>query len=352
MEKKIETTVIAPSTQLFVGRSLLTDERLRPFCAALRTVVIADAALEQLYAAALSKQLQADLITIPSGETSKTPQTAALLLEKLFQLECGRDTLLIALGGGVTTDLVGFVASLYMRGVPLLLIPTTLLAMVDAAIGGKTGVDTPYGKNLIGTLYYPKAIFADLDLLNSLSERERLNGLAEIIKLGLVYDAALCNAAHQSPVSDVLILQAIQGKASIVERDPKEHSLRRILNFGHTIGHALEAVAHYTIAHGEAVALGCLAESYLSHHLGYLSSADFAQITELFRLFPLKLPKGYSRKGCLQAMTLDKKRAAGEIRFVLIDKVGHALPFDHNYCTVVPLSAVETTFDWMESRFL
>lgn len=264
-------------------------------------------------------------------------------MDALFRAGVGKDGTLIALGGGATTDLVGFIASIYMRGLSLILIPTTLLAIVDASIGGKTAVDTPFGKNLLGTIYPPKAVFADLDTLKTLPEKERFNGLAEILKMGLIYDRMIWE--EREP-----ILQAIQAKISIVEQDPTDKGVRRILNFGHTIGHALEAVADYTIPHGMAVALGCVVESHLSMRLNYLSPLDFASIQARYHSFFLRLPKEYNRSRFLEALSRDKKNVAGKIRFVLIDQIGHAIPFDGDYCRAVSLEELEDTLNWMEKR--
>jgi 3-dehydroquinate synthase len=334
---------ILPSTELYIGRNLPLE-----FFGKERKVLIADEAIKDLYAVDLAKRIHAELLTIPSGEKAKTLDTVQSLIDQLFKMGCGRDTLLIALGGGATTDLVAFAASIYMRGVPLVLIPTTLLAVVDAAIGGKTGIDTPYGKNLIGTIYYPRAIFADLDILQTLPEKEWFNGLAEILKMGLISEPAIWEMAKKNGKDPDLILKAIQGKIKVVEQDPRDQGLRRILNFGHTIGHALETVAHYAMPHGEAVALGCAAEAHLSMHLGYLSREEFEQIEAVYRPFPLKLPKAYDRAKLLQAMAHDKKKALGEIRFVLIDKIGHAMPFDGAYCRAVTQNELKKTLDWME----
>jgi 3-dehydroquinate synthase len=340
---------IRPSTELYIGPNLLTSDRLLESCGKLRIILIADAAIKDLYAVDLARKIHAELLTIPNGEKAKALETVQNLIDELFKMGCGRDTLLIALGGGVTTDLVGFVASVYMRGLPLILIPTTLLAIVDAAIGGKTAIDTPYGKNLIGTIYYPKAIFADLDMLQTLPEKEWFNGLAEILKMGLIYDGSVWEMAKKNGKDPDLIFKAIQGKIAVVEQDPTEQGLRRILNFGHTIGHALETVAHYEVSHGEAVALGCAVEAHLSMRLGYLSEKDFEQILGVYSRFPLKLPKAYVRTKLLSAMAHDKKKALGETRFVLIDKIGHAIPFEGAYCRTITQSELEPTLDWMES---
>ncbi len=341
--------LIHSSTELYIGRNLLTADRLLEFCGKMRTVLIADEEIKDLYAVDLAKKIDAKLLTIPSGEKAKALETAMVVIDELFKMGCARDTALIALGGGVTTDLVGFIASIYMRGIPLIFIPTTLLAIVDAAIGGKTGVDTSYGKNLIGTMYYPKAIFADLDLLQTLPEKEWFNGLAEILKMGLIRDPAIWEMAQKNRKDPDLILKAIQGKIEIVEQDPTEQGMRRILNFGHTIGHALETVSHYEMSHGEAVAIGSVIEAHLSMRLGYLSEKDFEPIQAMYTHWSLKLPKDYTRAKLLQAMSRDKKKARGEIRFVLIDKIGHAMPFEGDYCRTVMQSELEPTLDWMEN---
>jgi 3-dehydroquinate synthase len=333
----METIHIHSSTKFYLGRNFLKKSLLEPF-GKLRRVLIADENIKDLYAVDLSIEMEAELITIPSGERAKSRAAEKKLMEELFKRGCGRDTLLMALGGGATTDLVGFVASIYMRGVPLVFIPTTLLAIVDAAIGGKTAINAPYGKNLIGTYYHPKAIFADLDMLKTLPENELFNGLAEILKMGLIHDVSIWKKPD--------ILKAIRGKLFIVGKDPRDQGIRRILNFGHTIGHALETGSRYEMSHGKAVALGCAAEAHLSLSLGYLPEKEFEQIVGVYRDFPLKLPKTYLRKALLEAMALDKK---GSLRFVLIDRIGHAIPFDKEYCRTVALKQLEPTLDWMEN---
>lgn len=348
----MKNILIQPSTKLYIGKDLLLANELLEFCADLRVVLIADVSIKDLYARDLAERLHAELLTIPSGEKNKNWDTAANLIDELFKMGCGRDTLLIALGGGVATDLVGFVASIYMRGVPLILIPTTLLSVVDAAIGGKTAIDTAYGKNLLGTIYYPKAIFADLDTLQTLPKKEWFNGLAEILKMGLIYDASIWDMAQKNEKDPELIFKAIRGKIAIVEQDPVERSLRRILNFGHTIGHALEKISQYEMSHGEAVALGCMIEAHLSMHLGYLEKKDFEQILLPYHRFSLKLPKNYLRAKLLSAMMHDKKRALGENRIVLIDRIGHAISFEGAYCRTVTQEELEPTLDWMEKVYL
>lgn len=347
----MKITLHSLATEVYVGRDLLNGTLLREFCGEQKVVIIADAVVRDLYGAKLAEILEAPLLTIPSGERAKTTETQEQLMGELFKMGIGKDTTLIALGGGVTTDLVGFIASIYMRGVVLILIPTTLLAMVDAAIGGKTALDTPFGKNLIGTIYHPKAVFIDLETLNTLPQKEVFNGFAEILKMGLIHDAAICDAISSEEELFGMILQAIKAKIAIVEQDPTEQGLRRILNFGHTVGHALETIADYQLAHGEAVAIGSLAEAHLSMQLGYLAEKDFAQIQKLYHNFSLQLPKAYNRDRLLQAMVYDKKRAKGVTRFVLIDRIGHALPFAGVFCRPVALNELEPSLKWMEKCY-
>lgn len=345
------------ATEIYVGKALLKSSLIKDFFSLSKgsKIIIADQAVQDLYAAPLANQIGGQLLSIPRGESAKTLETAQYLLEALFKNGAGRDTTLIAIGGGATTDLVAFVASIYMRGVPLILIPTTLLSIVDASLGGKTAIDTPFGKNLIGTIYPPKAIFADLDTLQTLPETEWFNGLAEIWKLGLVYDAVLWQKSLKDFLKgekDIsLILKAMQGKIDIVQQDPREQSLRHILNFGHTIGHALEKVSRYEMPHGQAVALGCYAEAHLSMSLGYLSAADFEQIERAYSLFPLQLPKDYARPKLFEAMAHDKKKALGQIRTVLIEKIGCAIPFEGDYCQAVTPREWKQTLDWMEENY-
>ncbi|OGN64417.1 MAG: hypothetical protein A3E80_04040 [Chlamydiae bacterium RIFCSPHIGHO2_12_FULL_49_9] len=331
---------IPPSTELFFG-SLESHEKL-PYP---KSVVIADSSLEDLYAKPLCKKWGADLILIPSGEKAKTRQIKEKLEDALLEKGCGKDTVLIALGGGSTLDLVAFTASTFLRGVPLILIPTTLVAIVDAAIGGKTAIDTPHGKNLIGSFYFPRAIFADVAMLKTLPQKEWLNGYAEILKMGLVFDSSLLEADPSLPAS---ILRAIEAKIRIIQKDPFDKSLRRILNFGHTIGHALETISNYEISHGEAVAIGCMTEVYLSA----LKQEEFLKIEKIYSsLFSLSLPKTYLRSALLKALLFDKKKENGQVRFVNLEKIGKAHPFGEAYCRPVSSKELGMALDWMEATY-
>lgn len=353
-EIAVHPKIDSPCTEIYIGEHLLAGKLFEKFCGKLRVALVVDASVEKLYGEALAKRLGADLFAIPSGEGSKTRAMKQVLEDRMFEKGFGRDSVLIAMGGGVTTDLGGFVAATYLRGISLILIPTSLLAMVDASVGGKTAVDTPCGKNLIGAFYHPKANVMDTCVLKTLPEKEWTNGIAEILKMGLVYEEALWKGASKARSHpEDIVYRAVKAKVEVIEKDPQECGLRRILNFGHTIGHGLEALADYEMAHGEAVALGCLAESFLSFRLGYLSEKKFDEIERMFRRFPfcLKLPLKYSRERLFEKMMFDKKASGGEIRFVLIDRIGGAIPFDGTWCRPVPKSELEKTAAWMEAHY-
>ncbi len=350
MLKAVETLKI-PSQKIEV-EIVIGDGVLKslPRSKTLRTAVIADAAIASTYGKQVAELTGGELFSYSGGEEAKTRATKQKFEDELLQRKFGRDTLLIGVGGGVVTDFTAFLAATYMRGVPLILIPTTLLAMVDAAIGGKCGVDTPFGKNLIGAIYQPSHIFIDPMLLSSLPEQEWTHGLAEILKYGLIADPAIWELLEKDPLHwkkslPSLLLSSIRVKKNVVEKDPRETlGLRRIVNFGHTVAHALELLSLYKMPHGEAVAIGCLSESSLSHRLGYLSKDDLARIKTLFRKFPFsfKLPPQFALKPWCDAMQVDKKAKGGEPRFVLIDQIGHTVPFDGEYCRTVPIKELET----------
>lgn len=348
----VRLQVPARALEIQIGEGILEEALLSFFSPRKgKKIIIADAGIVDLFAKDFTNRVEADLLTIEGGEKAKSYETVNKLMNALFERKAEKDTTLIAMGGGTITDVVGFVASIYMRGVPLVLIPTTLLCAVDAAIGGKTAIDTSNGKNLIGTIYQPKAIIIDSSLFRSLPSKEWMNGMAEILKLGLVYDVSLWEMALQDSKDPNLIYKAMQGKVEIIEKDLEDLSIRRILNFGHTIGHALETVANYQISHGEAVMIGCLVESYLSLRLGYLPQSDFDTIYNVYRQFPIHLPEGYTRQRFIEAISHDKKRSEGGVRFVLLRQIGQAMAFIGEYCRKVSLNEMEGALSWMESNF-
>ncbi len=324
-------------------------EPLEEFCQGKRGVIFADESIASTHGAVVQGRVGFDLIPVPSGEEYKSRETKETLENELLIRKLGRETWIIALGGGVTTDLVAFLASTYMRGVPLVLIPTTLLAMVDAAIGGKTGVDTPYGKNLVGTFYLPKAVFVESKFLKSLPPKQMKNGLSEVLKYGLIANRAIWERClHWENEIEFLIHASIECKLRVVEADFEEKSgLRRILNFGHTVGHALELLSDFQMAHGEAVALGCMAESYLSYLEGYLQKEALESILGVYRKLGYAF-KPVAKRDFLDAIRMDKKAIGGEPRFVLIDQIGRSVPFNGEYCSKV--KHLERMIEWMNGN--
>lgn len=298
-----------------------------------RLAVVIDATVDALHGAALRTALPADAVwcPIPPGEATKTRDTWARVTDTLHAAGLGRDTLLVAVGGGVTTDLAGFVAATFGRGIPTVLVPTTLLAMVDAAIGGKTGVDTPHGKNLVGALHHPAAVLIDPCWLDTLPLAERRHGAAEALKHGVVADAdhfawlastlpdVLATTPFPSAVADELLTRSVVLKAAVVAEDPEDRGRRRILNFGHTIGHALEQLSAYALPHGAAVAVGMVAEARLGERLGVttIGVADRIAAACAALGLPTALPRGMTPEAILAATRADKKASAGRVAYAL-----------------------------------
>ncbi len=307
---------------------------------AARYIIVTDANVEALHGSRVLETLRgiglkADMIAVPAGEGSKVVETALRVIDRLMDLGVDRSSALIALGGGVIGDLTGFIASIYMRSVPCIQIPTTLLAQVDSSIGGKTGVDLPAGKNLLGTFSQPKAVFIDLSFLQTLPPREFGNGLAEIVKYGVIEDPELLdllekkggNVSGDPGLLESLIARACRIKKGIVEMDETEKGLRRILNFGHTVGHAVEAESRYALSHGEGVAIGMTAAAMISERLKYLPPEDRERIASLVRALhlPERIPAAMSAEGLLSRMRKDKKKEGDTVHFVLLKKLG--MPF-------------------------
>ncbi len=274
-----------------------------------------------------------DALVFPSGESSKTREWWSRLTDGLLELGIGRDAGIVALGGGVAGDLAGFVAATYMRGLPCIQVPTTLLAMVDASVGGKTGVDTPHGKNLVGAFHPPVAVLADPLALRTLDEREFRSGLAEAVKHGLIADRDYFEWMERETDAIVrrdlaaltrLVTRSVEIKAAIVSEDEREGGRRAILNAGHTVAHALELATGFTLAHGEAVGLGLLAESELAARLSIGSPELRPRLAALLtRLgLPTRLPAPPAAQAVLAAMATDKKNRRARIRFSLPETLG------------------------------
>jgi len=306
-----------------------------------RCAVITDSCVARLYGRSLLErlremQLEADLIEFPAGEASKTMDTVVAITGRLLASGADRDTTLIALGGGVVGDVTGLVASLYMRSVPYFQIPTTLMAQVDSSIGGKTGVNLPAGKNLVGTFHQPRGVFIDLRFLETLPREEFDSGMAEIVKYGTIDSEPLFGTLERSLTAvrgrDMgLLLQLVEQscriKQGVVELDERERGLRRILNFGHTIGHAVETESGYALSHGNAVAIGMIAAARLSERMDELPAEDRQRIEQLIAELGLaqRIPAALGTDAILQRLQVDKKKRAGVPWFVLLKRIG--MPF-------------------------
>jgi len=306
-----------------------------------RYIVIADSNVSAIYggkflAVLRDMAIKVDLIEFPAGEKSKNIDSILGIVRKLIGLGADRSSALIALGGGVTGDMTGFIASIYMRSIPYIQIPTSLLAQVDSSIGGKTGIDLPEGKNLLGAFFQPAMVFVDLQFLNTLPDGEFNNGLSEIVKYGIIDDIELFNLLEMETDGirkrDPDLLETIVGrsckiKKGVVEIDERDMGMRRILNFGHTIGHAVEAESGYKISHGNAISVGMIASARISEKLKHLSSGDRDRIEHLIGSIDLldHIPESISTEGILSKMRTDKKKKGDSIHFVLLKKIG--LPF-------------------------
>lgn len=329
----VEVSQRSHTYSVHIGSGILSSDLILPFIQGKKCAIIADSEIYSLYAKPLQSTLtamgfSAEIFPIPSGEASKSRSTKELIEDQMFQKGFSRDSCVIALGGGVILDLSGFIAATFCRGVSLILIPTTLLAMADACIGGKNGINTLHGKNLIGTFYFPDLVVIDVDVLQTLPERHFRNGMSEIVKHALIADREFfCLLENQGGMAENLIMTIAKScdiKKRIVEQDPYEDlGIRSLLNFGHTIGHAIELASLYTILHGEAVAIGMIVESKLSIMYGKLTISQYDRIVQLVRkIHPqLEIP-AMTNEMLWQAMSLDKKSERGNPRFVLLDDIG------------------------------
>jgi 3-dehydroquinate synthase len=319
-----------------------------------RVAMVADASVLELYRSGRLgvAPWSGETITFPSGERSKTRDSWSRLTDALMERGFGRDSGIVALGGGVTGDLAGFVAATYMRGVPYVQVPTTLLAMLDASVGGKTGVDTPQGKNLVGAFHPPAAVIADPLTLATLPDRDFRAGLAEAVKHGLIADRAYfewmeANAlplASRSPDPLTrLIRRSVEIKADVVSGDERESGRRAVLNAGHTVAHALEQITGYTLPHGEAVALGLVVECQLAEQLGLAEAGLKTRVAGLLQQLglPTQLPSGLDRSGLVGGMASDKKNRSGQIHFALPSAIGE-MHRDRGWTTPVPEAAIRS----------
>lgn len=330
----------ARSYPIYTGHDILS--MIAPVASELRIperiVIITDPNIEYIYASPIQSNLlnfgfKPLIVTIPSGEAYKSLDTVRYVYDKMHKAGCRRDTAIMAVGGGITGDLAGFVAATYYRGLPFVQVPTTLLAQVDSSVGGKVGVNLPYGKNLVGAFYQPRFVFIDVKTLTTLPERELHSGMAEVIKYGVILDKELFEILEKN-IDNLLqpdiglfpdiIERCCSLKASVVEQDEKESGYREILNFGHTVGHAIEALTQYAVlTHGEAITHGMIAETHISiNHCG-LPQDDARRICLLLnRLSSPPLPDNLDEEQVYQTMFSDKKVRSGAIRLSLINSLG------------------------------
>lgn len=304
--------------------------------------IITDDKTQKLFGNALLRNfrkhhIQAEIITFEEGEKSKRLSVIESLAEKMVEKEFTRKDAIIALGGGVVGDIAGFLASIYFRGIPYIQIPTTLLAMVDSSIGGKTGVDLICGKNLIGTTTQPATVFIDTNYLKTLPVKQIRNGLAEIIKYGIIADEKLFKFieqnlekifAYEEKAINYIIKRSVEIKVKIIEEDEKEKGKRMLLNYGHTYGHALERLSNYTLLHGYAISIGMVIINDIAIKKKLLKKAEAERIKKLFK--SVELPTTTMKKPTLKDIASDKKREGDYINLVFPTKIGHAIILKEN----------------------
>ena len=310
-------------------------------------VIITDSVVSSLYGRRLLEKfktagLNAHLISFRAGEEHKSRETKSKIEDEMSKLKIGRDSAAIALGGGVVGDVAGFVAATYNRGIPYAQVPTTLVASVDSSIGGKTGVDTRFGKNLIGAFYQPRRVYIDVKTLRTLPEKEIKGGFAEVIKYGVIKDEKFFEFAEEnvervfSFATDALIQiikRSCEIKGEVVELDERESNLRKILNFGHTIGHAIENLYDYKMSHGEAISLGMVAEGKIAVELGFWKRNELKRLISIFSRtgLPIKPPSTLDLDQMINTMKLDKKARSGKIEMTLPKKIGEMAEINGSY---------------------
>lgn len=328
------------SYPIFIGQGLLQQNLLLPYVKGRQVMVVSNETVAPLYLDALLQQFpgkQVDSVILPDGEAYKDLQHVNLIFDALLEKRHNRTTTLVALGGGVVGDMTGFAAASYQRGVNFIQVPTTLLSQVDSSVGGKTGVNHPLGKNMIGAFHQPQAVLAATDVLGSLPERELSAGLAEVIKYGLIHDAKFLDwlesampalRARDPEALAYAIYRSCEIKAEIVAQDERESGIRALLNLGHTFGHAIETDQGYgNWLHGEAVGAGMLMAANLSAREGWISEAELARIERLLTAagLPVAPPETMSCERFIELMAVDKKVIDGNLRLVLLQQLGQGV---------------------------
>lgn len=323
-----------------------------------RAAIIADSNTASLYGEEIKKLLDGNckkviLYSFPAGEENKTLDTVKDIYKTLIEEKYDRKDLLIALGGGVVGDITGYAAATYLRGVDFIQLPTTLLSQVDSSIGGKTGVDFDGYKNMVGAFYMPKLVYMNISVLKTLDERQYFSGFAEVMKYGLIKDASFYEwlldnmyeiQDREPQVLEEMVMRSCNNKKLVVEKDPKELGDRALLNFGHTIGHAIEKAKNFKMLHGECIALGAVAAAFISWKHNWLSMDEYYEIRDMYVPFNLPISIDDINPEEILALTKsDKKMSAGQIKFVLLKKIGKAV-IDMNVTDEDILNAVNEIY--------
>ncbi|UTW03140.1 3-dehydroquinate synthase [Amphritea atlantica] len=331
------------SYPIFIGADLFRSANLAPYIRGNQVLIVSNETVAPLYLDQLKAVLppvQIDDVILPDGEQFKTLEQLNAVFDRLLECRHNRTTTLIALGGGVIGDMTGFAAACYQRGVNFIQIPTTLLSQVDSSVGGKTGVNHPLGKNMIGAFHQPQVVLASVDVLRTLPDRELSAGLAEVIKYGLVYDARFLDwleknmsglVGRDTSLLSYAIYRSCELKAEVVAQDEKESGVRALLNLGHTFGHAIESCQGYgNWLHGEAVAAGTVMAADLSQRLGWISSDDYQRVVRIMKManLPVEAPQGMTSEDFMTLMAVDKKVIDGQLRLILLKALGRAVVTD------------------------
>jgi 3-dehydroquinate synthase len=338
---KIRVELDERSYTIAIGSGILRDigKNLERFDFNKKVALVSNPTVYELYGKTVTDSLSASgfevmKIILPDGEEHKNLASVEIIYEQLLMARFDRKSALIALGGGVIGDITGYAASTYMRGIDFIQVPTTLLAQVDSSVGGKTGVNHSLGKNMIGTFWQPRLVWIDVTTLHTLSNRNFLAGIGEIIKYGIIWDRGFFDFIERKRESvlslnpeDIIhiIKRSCEIKADVVSRDERETGLRAILNFGHTVGHAIETSTGYTaFLHGEAIAIGMYAEAVLANEAGLIGQAEICRIKQIIKTYglPVEIPRSIEMKHLLEAMKRDKKAVSGDVKYILPEQIG------------------------------
>lgn len=337
------------SYDIVIGEGLLNriPGEMKDAGLAHKFAIVTDSTVDALYGKKLHQEferagLNTHIIAFPAGEKHKNRETKARIEDRMLEEKFGRDSAVVALGGGVVGDIAGYVAATYTRGLPYIQVPTTLVACVDSSIGGKTAVDTPHGKNLIGAFHQPWRVYIDVNTLLTLHEKEIREGLAEVIKYGVIRDDKLFSYleenmdrifSYDKEALTHIIKRGCEIKGKVVELDERESNLRKILNFGHTVGHAVENLSEYKITHGEAISIGMAAEGKLAVRMGLWKEGELKRLTALISKagLPTRMPDYMKVQDITDTMKLDKKSRGGKIEMVLPRTMGEMAEIDGSY---------------------